>query len=133
MPNVLADIATIVTDALNSAPDGTFSQSFEAVRSYADWELPLEENQGGTLMVDVVPVGKLDGDIETRGSLSYSPAVDIAVRLGLGPEKRSVNGRFDVAEVDELVAFVQSIAEYFAVDRFGGRSEERRVGKECRL
>lgn len=120
MPNVLTDIATVVTDALNGAPAGAFALSFEAVRSYADWELPLEENQGGNLMVDVVPVGKLEGEIETVGSLKYSPDVDIAVRLGLGPERRDANNRFNVAEIDQLVEFVQSIAEYFAIDRFGG-------------
>jgi len=120
MPNVLADIATVVTSVLNGAPAGTFALSFTAVRSYADWELPLEGNQGSNLMVDVVPVGKMEAEIEAVGSLKYSPDVDICVRLGLGPDKRVVGGRYDVTLIDPYVELLQSIAEYFAIDRFGG-------------
>ena len=120
MPNVLAGSASMVTEVLNAA---IFSTSFTAERSYADWTLPLEENQGDNLLVDVVPVGKIEGEIETRGSIKYSPDVDIAVRLGLGPERRQANGRFNVAEIDELVSLVHEIAEFFAIDRFGNQNQ----------
>jgi hypothetical protein len=119
MPNVLADCAQAVADALNNAIAGTFSKEFEAVRSYADWELPLEENQGGNLMVDVVPNSQLTTDVETHGSLKYGPAVDVVVRLGLGPERRKASGRFNIEEIDELALFVLEIAQYFAISRFG--------------
>lgn len=119
MPNVLVDCASAVVDALNDAPDGTFSQEFEAERSYADWDLPLEENQGGKLKVDCVPVPQLQNELESEGALKYGPAVDIAIRLGLRPERRTATGKFKLEEIDALVQFVQEIAEFFAVDRFG--------------
>lgn len=119
MPNVLAACAAAVTDALNDATAGTFSQDFAAIRSYADWELPLEESaEADAVFVDVVPVPQLESELETRGSLSYSPAVDVVVRKKLGPEKRDMNGRYALAEIDALVLFVQELAEFFVIDQF---------------
>ena len=48
--DVLEKVATGVTDALTG---GTFSQPFTAERSYADWELPLDDADAGDLRVDV--------------------------------------------------------------------------------
>lgn len=127
MPNVLADIATLVADALNNAPAGTFSQSFGAVRSYADWELPLEESPTGNeaLRVDVVPVPALESELESRGAISYSPATDIIVRKRLGQDARGVDGKLLLAEVDALVLFVQELAEFFTADQMDAETGAR--------
>ena len=125
MPNVLVACADAVVDALNADPQTNFGQVFEAERSYADWELALEDdsNQRGQLKVDVVPVGQLATDIETRATLNYSPAVDVVVRVGLGPERRQADGKFTLEEIDALVLLVQGIAEFFSINRIGADSE----------
>lgn len=121
MSSILIRVTEAVKDALN---DGDFSQEFKAVRSYADWELPLEETiQSDTLFLDVVPVPPVPLDLETRGSLNYQPSVDIIVRRRLGPERREASGRYKIEELDALTTFVEELAEFFVEDELanGGR------------
>jgi hypothetical protein len=109
-----------VTRALNDAPAGAFGQKFEAVRSYADWELPLEDSGplDGRVLVDVVPVSTPATEIETRASISYQMQVDIVVRKRLGPENRDAAGRYLLASIDPLVLLVEQINERFTPVRF---------------
>lgn len=121
MSSILIRVAEDVKDALNA---GTFGQKFEAIRSYADWELPLEESiEEGKVFVDVVPVPPVPVDIETRGSLNYQPAVDIIVRRRMGPERRDASGKYSLAELDPLTDFIEELAEFFVEDELanGGR------------
>lgn len=101
---------------LNSLADQRFSQEFEPERSYADWELPLEDSDD--LHVDIVPVNSPDFELETRGSISYAPQVDIVVRKRLAQDQQEADGSFVLPEIDDLVYLVEEIAEYFVADRF---------------
>lgn len=122
MTAVLVSVANAVTDALNGA---SLSQRITAVRSYADWELPLEDSDpSDVLLVDVVPVGMNYGtELASRDTLDYSPAIDVVVRKRLGPDKRQAGGTFTLAEIDELVLFMEEINEYFTAARLATYTE----------
>jgi len=111
---ILVSTADAVLSVLS---DNKFSQEFEPVRSYADWELPLEDSDD--LHVDVVPVGSPDMELETRGSIGYTPQVDIVIRKRMAAGQQEPDGTVILPDVDDLVFLVQEIAEYFVVDRFG--------------
>lgn len=114
--SVLADTAAAV---LTELEETTFSLPFDPVRSYADWELKLEDAApANAVLVDVVPVSSPDFELETRGSVVYRPQVDIVVRKRLGDESKDASGRLIVLVVDELVYLVEEIAEHFACNRF---------------
>src|SRR5688572_23996320 len=115
MAAVLVETAEAVAEALNDAAAGTFNEEFEAVRSYADWDLPLEKSSplDGRVLVDVVPVPPVETELETRGYIGYKPAIDIIVRKRLNPDQRDPNGRFLLAEIDALVLFVESLTQFF--------------------
>lgn len=119
--SVLAECAQAAVDALNEAD--TFSQEFEAERSWADWDLPLEdqpsEREREQVRVDAVPFGDITIELETPGTLKYRLTIDIAVRCRLGPERRGPNGRFNNAELDAFALLTQEIVEFFAVNRIG--------------
>jgi hypothetical protein len=128
---LLVQVADDVTTALNEAAEGTFSREFSAERSYADWELPLEDS-GSTddrVLVDVTPVPPLPTELLTRGHIAYEPAVDVIIRVHLGPERRQANGKFELRELDELVLFTQQIAEFFTVGTLtcGARWKETEI------
>jgi hypothetical protein len=117
---ILVATADAVTRVLNDAPAGAFSQKFEAVRSYADWELPLEESSplDGRVLVDVVPVSTPAMALETPVSISYQVQVDVVVRKRLGPDSRDASGRYLLASIDPLVLLVEQINERFTPVRF---------------
>lgn len=110
---ILVSTAGAVLTALE---DESFSQDFEPKRSYADWDLPLEGSEG--LHVDVVPVNAPDFELESRGSISYAPQVDIVIRKQLSQEEQDVDGGLVVSVIDALVYLVEEIAEFFVTDRF---------------
>ena len=109
-------ILVSTADAVRSAlADHRFGQEFEPVRSYADWELPLEDSD--ELHADVVPVGSPDMELESRGSIAYAPQVDIVIRKRMAKEQQETDGTLILPEIDDLVLLVQEIAEYFMADR----------------
>ena len=113
--DVLEKVATGVTSALAG---GAFSQTFTAERSYADWELPLDDAAADALRVDVVPVNNPETDLETRGQVNYKAAADIVVRKKLNiPEQDPSTGRIAIAQIDALVAFVLEIHQFFLAAR----------------
>ena len=118
MSSVLIQTAAAVVSALNGAADGTFLFRFEAERSYADWELPLEDaGPSDRVLVDVTPVPPMEMELESRGgSIAYQPAVDIITRFRLGPERREADGKLSLQELDGLTEFVEQLAEYFVTD-----------------
>lgn len=111
---VIVDIAEKIKDALNA---GTFSVTFTAERSYAQWEEQLEDLD--TLRVDVVPLQAGPAtNIETRSEVEYLAEIDIGVRKRFGrSEQEAETGRVDSTEIDDLVLLVQEIAEFFTTDR----------------
>ena len=108
-------IADLVVAAINNS-DIDAGERYEAVRSFAEWSEVLEDF--GVLHVDAVPVFNPATELETRGTVSYKQAVDIAIRKRLGPEYRNESGRLDVTKLDSLVAFVEAVHDYFVTDRF---------------
>ena len=117
MASVLVETAEAVVTALNEAAAGTFTQSFAAERSYADWELPLEDSApADRVLVDVVPVPPMESELRTQGDIAYQPAVDIIVRKRLTPDNRDGNGRLMLASVDELVEFVEQLGAFFMAE-----------------
>lgn len=113
--DVLEKVATGVTSALVG---GTFSQTFTAVRSYADWELPLDDAAADTLRVDVVPVNNPETELQSRGQVNYKAAADIVVRKKLNvPEQDPSTGRITIGQIDALVALVLEIHQFFLAAR----------------
>lgn len=130
MSSVLVETAEAVVTALNSAAAGTFSQRFQAERSYADWELPLEESApADRVLVDVVPVPPMAIDAETRGDVAYQPAVDMIVRKRLTPDQRDGDGKLLLPEVDSLVLFVEELSEFHMLEELsnGARWKETEI------
>lgn len=134
MPDaILVSVAAAVTAALNSAQPGTFAQSFVAVRSYADWDLPLLDSDPDQLLVDVVPVPTLDSELATRASVMYSPAVDVIIRQRITPDMRDDgDGRIKNDVLDELVKLPQQVADFFTADRFAAFDDAAWFSTEIR-
>lgn len=99
--SVLLDTTDALAATLN---EHNFSRPFTATRSYKDWEA----ERVTALTVDVLPVGLMHTEMETRGSLLYQPAVDVVIRQTVP----IINGRVDADEVDALVSLVEEINEY---------------------
>lgn len=109
MTAALVEVAEAITREIGEIPD--LVRDVEAERSYADWDLPLEEFD--ELRVDVVPVNVSEIELETRGAALHVVRSYIAVRYRFRPEERTDIGRVDVAEVDELILLLQQINNYF--------------------
>lgn len=121
MPSVLIQTADAVVAALNQ-PTTPWALPFTAERSYAEWDLPLEEQQceRGKLYCDVVPRGDMGFDSETQGSVVLKPEISIVLRKKFQPRDSDVaTGRLTKAAVDELVALTEEIANAFALARPG--------------
>ncbi len=109
MAAVLVDAAEAVKTGLNSA---SLSQSFRAERSYADWDMELEDID--TLRVDVVPVAHEDSDLADRGHIAYECAIDVGIRKRFSQDDQAMSGRVATDEVDALVLLVEDVVELFA-------------------
>ncbi len=112
MASILVSVADGVADELNAA---TFSKEFCAERSYADWDIALEENDEtrGKLHCDVVPVTYVSADREYRAGIAYQVPVDVVFRKLVPPTARTASGRIDPAYIDDYVEFNESVYEYF--------------------
>lgn len=117
MPAVLVLAAEAVLLAIQGH---TFSLPFEAERSYANWDLKLEDAAG--LRVDVVPVFNPNSEMDSRGSLKYELAVDVGVRKRLGLDAQAESGQIDVEEIDRLVFLVEELHEFFLGRRLNDES-----------
>lgn len=95
-----------IADALTAKINGhAFSQSFTAVRRYADVDAKLEELN---LKVEVVPVERVESELDTRGSLRYLASCDVVIRKRVG----TVGAGVDASEVDRLVALTLEVNEW---------------------
>lgn len=113
---VLVRAAERVAQVINAARgDLAGENSFEAVRSYADWQHPLEDDR---LQVDVVPGGIISVQLETRSEITYRVAVDIGVRQRLGQlYQEDDSGRVATARIDQLVLLAEQLHELLIVNR----------------
>ena len=89
---------------------GSFSRNFDPVLSY-DTELILED--AGTLNVAIVPGGMIQV-ADSRVSLRYDVAVDVAIRYRFGTLEHDSGGAVEAAEVGALVDLLEEIAEHLA-------------------
>lgn len=120
VPILLADaLTTVINTAQAAAQLG--SQAFTAVRSYPDWEDDFKDLKA--LEVDVVPVTSAGDvvDLDSVGTISSEPSVDIVVRKRFEPGDKETSGakagRLKKTAVDPLVLLVQQIHELLSEDR----------------
>jgi hypothetical protein len=119
MPEAVAvSVAKSVTAfiAERAAEATYFCQTFQPERSYADWEMQLDDED---LHVDIALVTtEQKTDLGTRGSLVYDVPLDIAIRKHLGADKQNDDtGRIAVDQVDGLMLLVQELEELFTERR----------------
>ena len=108
-----------------------FEQKFAVERSYADWDLKLENlddlemKESYKLRVDVVSHSTAQAvEHSARGKLKFTVPIDIAVRKKFGPEDQdSDTGRINVTAVDELMELTQRIYVLFAHQQLNGFPE----------
>lgn len=105
MTAVSVGVAQAVTDMLAAA---TLSQGFTPERSYADWDLELEDSR---LHVDVAAViNKQECFQLTRGKKRFTIPIDVAVRRRFKTDKQDdETGRIEIEEIDALVLLVEEI------------------------
>ena len=117
---ILSDAAQAVVNALTAGlVASSFSQTFVPERSYADWELALDDADKGELRCDVVPVNNPKTELDGRNSLSYTLACDLILRQKLNsPHQDEVTGRIGLPHVDNLVGLLLELHEFFCIDRF---------------
>lgn len=122
MASILIQTADAIVTELNTPTGHTWSLEFTAERSYADWDLALDDTaQRGVLLCDVVPVSRLPVALETQSSVAYSPAIDVVFRKKFEPADAQVDdGKITLSAVDELVTLVEEVNEYFAAMRLTG-------------
>jgi hypothetical protein len=111
---VLIPTADALTAELNVH---MFDPAFQAVRTYADWEVPLLETAGDALRVDVVPVGDLKTQLDDRETIVYLASADVVLRKKFAAaDIEGVAGtdtaRVKQAAVDPLVALVEAVNEW---------------------
>lgn len=106
---IAVTVAKAVTDHLGRA---TFGQAVTIERSYADWELALDE--AATTRIDVVLVTtEQTTELTTRGGSQYLVPIDIAVR-----KRFEVDGdRIPNDQVDALMLLVQNVHDHFTPER----------------
>ena len=98
-------------NALLAAPSPAFSQSFTPVRSYAEWDQELKDDDN--LHVDTVLVThQIKSKLNTRASIIYSVPIDVGIRQRLGASKQQTSdGRLDPAAIDALLLLTEEINE----------------------
>lgn len=114
--SVMVEVADNIRAQLNAEPGSTWAMSFQAERSWADWELQLEELD--ELHVDVVPAGFELVEDSDRGDIVYTVMTDVGVRLRFDP--RGVDGRtgrIKLERLDALSLLSEQITEFLHQDR----------------
>jgi len=103
---------------LNTDPSTNFGVDFTAVRSYAEWDVKLEEMD--SLHVDVVPAGQPVCRLADRGgTIEHQVVAHIGVRKRFRRDQQT--RRFELSEVDDLILITQKISEFFSSDSITGR------------
>jgi hypothetical protein len=122
--SVPVDTAEALTAMLAGA---AMSQVFECERSYADWELALDDTDEGKLRIDVAVVTtKQVVEQNARGNpldpkLVWTIPIDIAIRKKfLREHQDDATGRVAVEEVDVLMEVVQELVLFLWQKRLDG-------------
>lgn len=125
-------VAVSIAKAVEVKIRGTkFEQEFVLQRSYADWDLKLENldqlemKDSDKLHVDVVSHSSEQAvEHAARGKLRFTVPIDIAVRRKLGPDDQdSDTGRLKLLAIDELMELTQRMYELFAHQELNGFPE----------
>jgi len=103
-PDPLLETADALTAAINSV---TFSQSFTAARHYADLDAQLKSLD---LTVDVIPVERIDIQMETRGHERSLCVCDLVLRKQI----RADGGGVKLIDVNPLVSLLQAIENWLS-------------------
>lgn len=107
---VLDLVADAIVTELNDDPRQSFGQSYNADRSYGEWNTELKDT--GNLHVDVVGAGYRSIELaDQSGTIRYVVDVQVAVRKRL--EIQTNTNRMDLAELDELRSLTERIAVHF--------------------
>lgn len=120
MASILVQVADAVTAELKVGVDaGEFVLTFTPVRSYADWDLDIADEDAKRVLVDVVPVSRERVvDIDSRASVEPVFQIDIGVRKKFtGDEVDSDSGRVNRDDVDALIELVQQIGNRTILER----------------
>ena len=99
-------ISVAVVDLLNNAPQGTFSQDFDAKRGYLV-KTELRELKDLRLVVAARPV-MIEAD--TRSEFAHDYLADIGIQRQVNPT--------DLNAVDALVAFADEVIDYVKGEDF---------------
>jgi len=105
----LVKVADAVTDELRKLESIHVGRIYPE-RTYGEFADSLEELE--ELRVDVLPVDYTETSANTRESIGYVCAVDIAVRKKIGPVDRYPSGRLRRRAIDRLIGLVQEIHEF---------------------
>lgn len=125
-------VAVSIAKAVEIRIRGTkFAQEFIVERSYADWDLKLEDldtlemKDSDKLRIDVVnhSTGHAIEQV-ARGKLKFTVPIDIAIRKKFGPaDSGGDTGRINLAAIDELMELTQRIYTLFAHQELNGFPE----------
>lgn len=114
MGAAVADIADAIVTELNADPHTNFGVTFDASRSFAEWDESLEDLD--TLHVDVVPskwetllLDRGDGTGATT-NIRHSVTMQIVVRKRFS---RQSNERFRLGDIDAMLLLLQRINDFF--------------------
>ena len=115
--SVLVDVADALTAELNGH---AFSPTFQAERTYADWELPMAEATPDTLRADVVPASDLETELDDRGNVLYIAGSVVIIRKKFpAADIQQVAGheatRIKKPSVDALVSLVEQVNEWLTM------------------
>lgn len=121
-------LADAVTTALNAAVAAssltalteTEQETLQVRRSYPDWDDDFKDLKD--LAVDVVFVSSAGSggelaELDSAGSISVEPAVDVAVRYRFQAADKEANGRLKNTSVDRLVLLVEELYLELASNR----------------
>lgn len=103
-------IAKQIAADIEAGGVGAFGVALTPVVSCADFDWPLEE--ADSLRCDVVPADIRSGK-ETRATLTYETQTTVLLRYKFAATERESDSKFDVDTVDEYIAILHRIHEYF--------------------
>ena len=110
MPSKAVQVAEAVKDLLNAAPQGTFSMSFTAIRSYAEQR---DLSALRDLTVTVVPKTRTEEPV-SRGVVTEDVEVDVAIQKALA---KSADPIAELAEKDALMELAEQVQAFFRFQR----------------
>lgn len=118
IPVQVAETVRSMIEAATTVTVNPLSLEFTLERSYADWDLALED--ATETRVDVAFVStKIEAELAARGGrLAYTVPVDVCIRKKFGPEHQcDRTGRLSNSAIDPLVLLTQELFVLFTMRR----------------